>query len=198
MGYQELLQALGEEVGRQVRELRTQTSRERQELLDATRRELEARRGKVLEEERRRLKEESARAVSRARLEQARTLLVEMRRQMTELRQEAEARLPAANCVDLLTRLVDEVVPELGEGPVEFRVEEGHEEALRRHLDRHHPRLVRRATVTGSRHVQGGVMVSLGGRELLDNTLPSRLAKAWEDAETEIATILFGEGDDER
>lgn len=198
MGYRELLQALEEEVGRQVRELRAETSQERERLLLATRRELAARRDEVLEEERRRLKEESARAVSRARLEQERAILGEMRRQMTELRREAEARLSATNDADLLTRLVDEVVPELGEGPVEFRVKEGHEEDLRRHLDRHHPGLVPRATITASPHVRGGVEVSLGGRELLDNTLPSRLENAWQRSETEIATILFGGGDGER
>ena len=194
MGYRELLQALEEEVGRQIRERLAGASQERERLLEATRQELTAMRKRVLEEERRRLEEELARALSRARLEMEHVILGETRRQMAELLREAEARLPAMNDADVLTRLVDEVVPELGEGPVEFRVREGHEEPLRVHLSRHHPGLLPRTTIHGSPDVRGGVEVSLGGRQILDNTLPSRLQKAWQLLEPEIAAILFGEG----
>ena len=194
MGYRELLQALEEEVDRQIRELRAEASQEHQRLLDTTRLEMAARREKVLEEERRRLQEDSARALSGARLEQEHAILGEMRRQMAELQREAEARLPAMNDRDLLTRLVDEVVPELGEGPVEFRVGNGHEEHVRGHLSRHHPGLLQRATINGSPDVRGGVEVSLGGRQILDNTLPSRLQNAWQLLQPEIAAILFAGG----
>ena len=194
MGYRELLQALDDEVGRQIRERRSAASQERQRLLDTTRQELTATRDKVLEEERRRLEEESARALSRARMELEHAILGETRRQMAELLREAEVRLPAMNDADVLTRLVDEVVPELDAGPVEFRVRAGQEEHLRAHLSRHHPGLLPRATVIGSPNARGGVEVSLGGRQILDNTLPSRLQKAWQLLEPEIAAILFGEG----
>lgn len=194
MGYRELLQALEEEVGRQIGERRAEASQEQRRLLETTRMELAARREKVLEEERRRLAEESARAFSRARLEQDRAILGEMRRQMAELQREAEARLPTMNDPDLLTRLVDEVVPELGEGSVVFRVREGDEEHLKSHLRRNHAGLLPRSTIEGSPDVRGGVEVSLGGRQRLDNTLRSRLLNAWQQLEPEIAAILFRQG----
>jgi vacuolar-type H+-ATPase subunit E/Vma4 len=194
MGYRELLQALEDEVGRQIRERRAEASRECERLLDATRQELAAMREKVLDEERQRLEEESARALSRARLEMEHAILAEARRQTAELLREAEVRLPAMNDADVLTRLVDEIVPELDTGPVEFQVRAGQEDHLRAHLSRRHPGLVPRATIIGSPNVRGGVAVSLGGRQILDNTLPSRLQNAWRLLEPEIVAILFGEG----
>jgi vacuolar-type H+-ATPase subunit E/Vma4 len=113
---------------------------------------------------------------------------------MAELRREAEARLPAMNDAEVLARLVDDLVPELGEGPIEFRVREGQEEPLRAHLGRHHPGLLPRAAIHGSPDVPGGVEVALGGRQVLDNTLPSRLRNAWQALEPEIAARLLGEG----
>ncbi len=192
MGYRELLQALEEEVGRQVREALAEASQERQRLLEKTRQELTAKREEVLEEERRRLEKESARALSMARLEMEHAILGETRRQMAELRRETEDRLSAMNDADVLTRLVDEIVPELGEGPVEFRVREGKEEFLLAHLSRHHPRLLSRATIHGCSNIRGGVEVSLADRQILDNTLHSRLQKAWQLLESEIAAVLFG------
>jgi vacuolar-type H+-ATPase subunit E/Vma4 len=194
MGYRELLRALEEEVDRQIRERRAEASQECKRLLDTTRQELTAMREKVLDEERRRLEEKSARAISRARMELEHAILGEMRQQMAELQLEAEARLPAINDADVLTRLVDEVVSELGEGPVEFRVRVGQEDHLRSHLSRHHPELLPRVTIIGSPDVHGGVEVCLGGRQLLDNTLPSRLQNACQFLEPEIVAILFGEG----
>jgi vacuolar-type H+-ATPase subunit E/Vma4 len=130
MGYRELLQALEEEVGRQIREGRTEAAQEERRILDATRAELQARRQTVLDEERRRLGEASARALSAARLEQDRALVVLMRRQLAELRQAAEAWLAKASDPELLPRLVDELVPELGDGPLVFRVRPGQEKDL--------------------------------------------------------------------
>lgn len=194
MGYRELLQALEEEVGRQIRERRAEASRECERLRDSTRQQLRAMREKVLDEERRRLGEESARALSRARMEQEHAILGETRRQMAELLREAQARLRAMNDADVLTRLVDEIMPELDTGPIEFRVREGQEEHLRAHLSQRHPGVLPRATITGSPTIHGGVQVSIGGRQILDNTLPSRLQNAWQSLEPEIAARLFGEG----
>jgi vacuolar-type H+-ATPase subunit E/Vma4 len=194
VGYQELLQALEEEVGRQIRELRAEASQERDRLLQATAAELAARREAALAQERRRLNEESARAVSRARLEQERAILAEMRLRLAELQREAEARLATVNDPDLLSRLVEELAPELGEGPVELRVAEGDAEPLRAHLGSHHPALLARTSIKASGDVRGGLVASLGGRQILDNTLPSRLRNAWQLLETEISARLFGDG----
>jgi vacuolar-type H+-ATPase subunit E/Vma4 len=190
MGYRELLQALEDEVGRQIRERRAEASQQQRQILETTRTELSARRKTVLEEERRRLEGETARTLSRAHLEQDRAILGEMRRQMADLQSVAEMRLPAANDPDLLTRLVDEVVPELGEGDLLFRVKEGYESHLREHLRLKHPGLLPRSTIEGSPDVRGGVEVS-AGRQRFDNTLHSRLLAAWEQLEPEIAALLF-------
>ena len=193
MGYQELLRALQDEVGRQVRELREEAGEQSRRILAAAERDIVSKRDDVLEAESRRLQEESIRSLSDARLEHERALLQEMRRQMEAVRVEAQARLPAMDGPTLLARLVDEVAPELDDGPVEFRVKEGQEEALRSHLKRRHPGLVPRAAIKGSSDVAGGVRVSLAGRQILDNTLPSRLQNAWQLLEAEIAGILFGD-----
>jgi vacuolar-type H+-ATPase subunit E/Vma4 len=148
----------------------------------------------VLEEERHRLEAESVRALSRARLARDHAILGEMRRQMAEVRRKAEARLPAMDDAEVLARLVDEVAAELGDGPLEFQVRDGHEEHLRVHLGLQHPHLLPRATIHGSPDDRGGVLVALGGRQILDNTLPSRLQNAWQALEPEIAALLLGEG----
>jgi vacuolar-type H+-ATPase subunit E/Vma4 len=191
VGYRELLQALEEEVGRQIRERLREAAQQQRQLVETTRAELSARREEVLAEEGRRLAEESARALSRVRLEQEGALLREMRRQMADLRGAADARLPTVNDPDLLMRLVEEVVPELGEGALLFRVKEGYEHALEDHLRLAHPALLARSTIEGSPDVCGGVEVSVAGRQRVDNTLPSRLQAAWEQLETDIAALLF-------
>ena len=191
MGYRELLQALEEEVGRQIRERRAEASQQQRKILDAIVLEISARRDTVLEEERRHLAEDSARALSRARLEQDRAILGDMRRQMADLRGAVEARLPAMNDPDLMTRLVDEVVPELGEGALVFRVTQGYEPHLESHLRQKYPDLLPRSTIEGSLEIRGGAEISVAGRQLFDNTLGSRLEAAWEQLEPEIAALLF-------
>ena len=194
MGYQELLHALEDEVARQIRELQAETAHARQRLIDETRRQLAAKREEILERERRRLDEEAGRTLSQARLERERAVLTEMRHLLAELRREAEDRLSALGGTALLAGLVDELIPECGEGPLEFRVGEGCEEDLRNHLLAHHAEIMSRARIVGSKEIRGGVKASLGGRQLLDNTLPARIEKAWQALEGEVAVLLFGEG----
>ncbi|MBI3047667.1 MAG: hypothetical protein HYY76_05090 [Acidobacteria bacterium] len=194
MGYHELLKALEDEVERQIRQIEADAEQRCQRLDVKVRRELAARRDAAVTAEQRRLEEEAQRAINRARFEQARTLLVEQRRLLAEVRQEAERRLPALDEADLAARLVDEIVPELGDGNVEFRISAGREAAFMHVLARRHPELARRATVTGEDGGGGGVVAVLeGGRQLLDNSLPSRLEKAWQQLEGELAGELFGD-----
>jgi vacuolar-type H+-ATPase subunit E/Vma4 len=195
MGYRELLRALEEEVGRQIAAIQAEAGGERQRLLEETQRELAAEREETLARARRRLQEETARALARGRLEQERAVLGEMRHHLAELRRDVEARLSTLSDATLLGRLVDELMPELGEGPLDFRVETGQEERLRDHLRGRDPGMLSRATITGSAGLHGGVQVALGGGQLLDNTLPSRLEKAWPLLEGQTAALLFGEGD---
>jgi vacuolar-type H+-ATPase subunit E/Vma4 len=190
MGYGELLQALEEEVGRQIRERRREAEHQQRQFLETTRAEIAARRDQVIAEEKRRLMGESARALSRAHLEQARAILGEMRQRMADLRSAAEARLPSINDPDLLARCVDEVVPDLGDGPILFRVKPGCESTLERHLRARHPALVPRSTIEGSPEISGGVEILITGQSF-DNTLRSRLSAAWDQLEPEIAVLLF-------
>ena len=193
MGYQELLQALREEVGRQIQKLTAEAQRDGQRLLEETHRQLAAEREAVLERERRRLDDEASRSLSQARLERERAILTEMRRLLGEFRREAEASLSTQNDATLLARLADELIAECGEGPLEFRVQNGYEEHLRNHLRQHHAEILSRSRIVGSEEIRGGVQVSLGGRQLLDNTLPARLQKGWQALEGEISLLLFGE-----
>jgi vacuolar-type H+-ATPase subunit E/Vma4 len=193
VGYRELLQALQDEVGCQVRELREKAIEESRHIRAATERDIVSKRNDTLDAEGQRLLEEATRSLAQGRLERERALLKEMRREMEAVRVEVQTRLPARDSSALLARLVEDVVPHVGEGPVEFRVKPGHEHALRSHLERLHPSLVPRATIHGSSDVSGGVRLSLAGRQILDNTLPSRLEKAWQLLEADIAGILFGD-----
>jgi vacuolar-type H+-ATPase subunit E/Vma4 len=192
VGYRELLEALEEEVSRKAEECRAEAARESARILDEAQGELRARRETALADERRRLAEDAARALSAARLEQERALLGEMRRLMDELRSQAEARLSGLNDARLLTRLLDEVVPELGEGPLTFRVEPDDERELERQLRERHPELLSRSTIESAPGLHGGLEVELGSRQRLDNTLRSRLENAWRRLEPEIAARLLG------
>lgn len=199
MGYRELLEAVEDEVSRQIRQIEADAEEGCRRLIAETRRELTARRQEALARERQRLDEEARRTLARARVEQARAQLSEQRRVLDGLRQEAERQLPALDDVTVLLRLVHELEPELGEEPVELRVSDAQQEAFARELARRHPDLAGRATVTGTGTVVGGVVAVLaGGRFLLDDSLPSRLEKAWQELEGEIAADLFGAANDSR
>ena len=195
MGYVELLQALEEEVERQVREIQEEAERDARRILEETRHGLAAEREELLGRERRRLDGEGRGELARARLGADRELLAEMRHLLEGLRREAESRLPALEDPFVLPRLVEELVPELGQAPLEFRVARRHQEHLRRYLAETHPALLARATIIASDDLGGGVEVALGDRADLDNTLASRLDRAWELLEGEIAALLFGAGD---
>jgi len=194
VGYRELLAALEDEIGRQIRQIEADAD-ERCRRLDAeVHGQLAARREAALAAETRRLEEAAERAIGRARVEQVRTLLVEQRRLLAEIRQEAERRLAAPEDGGLAARLVDEMASELGDGPVELRVSAGTEAAFVSALAERHPELARRATVVGVDGMGGGVVAALdGGRQLIDNALPSRLDRAWQQMEGELATALFGD-----
>lgn len=194
MGYHELLRALEDEVERQIRQIEADADEACRRLDAKVHRELAARRDAALAAEARRLDDEAQRAVGRARFEQARTLLAEQRRLLAGLRQEAERRLASLDDAALAARLVDDIAPELGDRPVELRVDRGREAAFVDALSRRHPELARRAIVTGVEGLGGGVVAALdGGRQLLDNSLPSRLDKAWQQFEGELAAELFGD-----
>jgi vacuolar-type H+-ATPase subunit E/Vma4 len=194
VGYPELLGALEEEVVRQIRQLDEDTADECRRLVASARERVAAERRDALARERRRLDDEERRAVGSARLEQARSVLADERRLLADLRREAEGRLPALDDLVLIARLLDELAPELSGGPVELRVRRDREAAVRE-LVNCNRRLGDRVTVRGI-DTAGGVLASLeGGRVLLDNSLESRLDRAWAQMEPIVAADLFGETD---
>ncbi|HVI97164.1 MAG TPA: hypothetical protein VM753_24315, partial [Anaeromyxobacter sp.] len=105
----------------------------------------------------------------------------------------ARARLPAPGGAALDARLLAELLPELGEGPVDVVVDPGAEPAARAALELLAPEVAARARVCAAQAARGGVEVVIG-RRVLDDTLPSRLARAWDALEPELAARLFEEG----
>ena len=194
MGYPELLEAVQGEVEQQIRQIEAEAEQACHQLIAEKRRQLTSRRQEMLARERQNLDEEARRAIGRARLEHVQTMLADQRRLLADLRQEAERHLPAVEDAALLARLLDELLPELGDGRVELRVGIEHEAEFTRDLTRHQPELERRATLTCVDSAAAGVVATFdGGRQVLDNSLPSRLEKAWQQLEGQIAAELFGD-----
>lgn len=191
MGYPELLRVLREEAAREARDVRDAAQRtatriraEARGVADAAREALIARERAEGEAARRAAGESLA-------LERERTLLVERRRHLEALREEVLRRLAAAGSVELDARLLAELLPETNDGPLEVVVDPGAEDAARAALARLAPG--RPATVRAAAAPRGGVEV-VTGRLVLDDTLPSRLQRAWPELEAELATILLGGG----
>jgi vacuolar-type H+-ATPase subunit E/Vma4 len=126
-------------------------------------------------------------------LDRERALLVERRSMLDALREEVRARLPAHGSPALDERLLREVLPDVGEGALEVTVDPGAALAVRAALERLAPGAAARATFRTAAAPRGGVEV-VSGRRVLDDTLPSRLDRAWPEIEPELASILFGEG----
>ncbi|ABS26768.1 V-type ATP synthase subunit E [Anaeromyxobacter sp. Fw109-5] len=193
MGYPELLRVLGEEAAREAREVRAAADRECARILSEARAAADGARAAVLA----RVREESEahRRASREAiaLERERALLVERRRQLERLRLEALARLRGAGGPALDAALLAELLPEAGDGPLEVIVDPGAEAEVGRALASLDPAVAARAAVRAAPEARGGVAL-VAGRRVLDDTLPSRLDRAWTVLEAEVARLLFGEG----
>lgn len=192
MGYPELLRVLEEEADREAREVRTAAERDREQILSDARRAARAAGEALLARERTEAESRRHAALEALALERERALLFERHRLLAELRGEIERRLAGAGSPELDARFLAEVLPEAGDGPLEVIVDPGAEDAARAALHRLSPAAAARATVRASRERRGGVEV-IAGRRLLDDTLPSRLARAWPDLETDLAALLLGE-----
>jgi V/A-type H+-transporting ATPase subunit E len=193
VGYPELLRVLQEEAAREARDVGVAAAQERDRVLEEARAEAVAARAASVararaEGEQRRRAAHEAIAVQRAR-----ALLVARRRELDGLREEAERRLAAAGSAALDARLLAEILPEAGEGPLEVVVDPGATAAAQAALSSLSPAAASRATVREAPARRGGVEV-VAGRRVLDDTLPSRLARAWPELEAELASILFGGG----
>ncbi len=189
MGYPELLRVLGEEAAREAREVRAAAERERERILVHAREESAASHAALLARARADAEAHRRATLESLALERERELLRERRRLLEALREEVVARLATAGSVALDARLLAEVLPEAGEGPLEVVVDPGHEEAARAAIAALSPEAAGRTAVRAAPERRGGVLL-VAGRRVLDDTLPSRLERAWPDLESELAAIL--------
>lgn len=190
MGYPELLRVLGEEAAREARDVRSAAQREAAAIVEGARRAAAAVREALLARERVEAEVRRRAALDLLALERERELLVERRRLVEELRQEVLRRLPASGSPALDARLIAEVLPEVGDGPIEVIVDPGAEGEARASLARLAPALLDRAVVRAAAAPRGGVELVVG-RLALDDTLPSRLERAWPEREAELAALLL-------
>jgi V/A-type H+-transporting ATPase subunit E len=189
VGYPELLRVLGEEAAREAREVRAAAVQERERILAAARADSAAARESLVARARAEAEGRRRTALESSALERERALLFERRRLLDELHEEVRRRLAGASSPALDARLLAEVLPEAGDGPLEVIVDPGAEEATRAALEALAPGLAPRATIRAAPAPRGGVEV-VAGRRVLDDTLPSRLERAWPDVEAELAAIL--------
>jgi vacuolar-type H+-ATPase subunit E/Vma4 len=193
MGLPELLDALEQEVEHQVREIIEQAHVEGERHLARIRGELAASSRTALETERTRLAAIVAHTQARLRIEHERAILATKRELLAILRAEIEQRSNHFDPAVLLPHLVDELVPEVLDEPMfRLRVRAPHAELVRRDLQARHPDLARRAVIEGVPEMASGVALVVD-REVLDNTVPSRLRKLWPVIEGKLAAMLFGE-----
>jgi V/A-type H+-transporting ATPase subunit E len=189
VGYPELLRVLGEEAAREAREVRAAAVQERERILAAARADAAAVREALVARARGEAEARRKTALESIALDRERTLLFERRRLLDELYEEVRRRLAGASSPALDAQLLAEVLPEAGDGPLEVIVDPGAEEATRAALEALSPGIARRATIRAAPAARGGVEV-VAGRRVLDDTLPSRLERAWPDVEAELAAIL--------
>ncbi len=194
MAYRELLDALAEDVARQTREVEASSLREASEIVAA---------GRARAEERVRLAaagaqavvdEDAARAVEHEEQEAERRTLRERRRLLDALRAEALERLSRVDDERVLARLLDELANEIGSARAVLHVTPVLAAGFSRALAARHPELRAHAEVVADAGVHGAGLVAHFDGRVLDDSLPSRLAKAWVVLEPELAASLFGGG----
>jgi V/A-type H+-transporting ATPase subunit E len=193
VGYPELLRVLEEEAAREAQDVRAAAARERDRIVAEARAAARAAREALLARERGDGEARRRAALESLALRRERALLVERRELLDRLAARVRERLAASGSPELDARLLAEVLPEAGEGPLEVVVDPGAEDAARAALAAISPAVAARAVVRPAPARRGGVEV-VAARRALDDTLPSRLERAWPDLEAELAGILFGEG----
>ena len=194
MPYGDLLRALEDEVREQARTLKESARQEGERLAAEAHRLAMAAREEALA----RVAAEGAGASQRARIRAAlteeRLLLVEKRRILEELREGALSRLPGLSTPALSCKLLDEALGDDDGSRLEAVVDPGHGEACRKHLASR-PEFSARVEFLEAQAPRGGVELRVGDTLTVDDTLPSRLARAWPALEVEVALLLFGSAD---
>ena len=192
MSHPALLRILEEEASREAREVRAAAEREAARIVAEARMIAGAAREALLARERASLEARRRAAAESLARDRERALLTERRRHLEALRREVLCRLSRCGCAELDARLIAEVMPEIGDGPVELVVDPGAEDAARAALARLAPEAAPRTAVRAAAAPRGGVEV-VTGRRVLDDTLAARLERAWPEIEAELAAQLLGE-----
>lgn len=193
-GYPELLRVIEAEAEREAREARDAAERERARILEEARAGLEALRSALLERTRRACADRERLAREGIARTRERERLLAVRAQLDALRAAALAELPARAGPELDARILAELLPEAGDGPLELEVDPGAEEACRAVLARLDPAAASRTRIRAAAVRRGGIVLTTG-RRVLDDTLPARLERLWPELEPELAGFLFaGEG----
>jgi V/A-type H+-transporting ATPase subunit E len=193
MPYGDLLRALEEEVRGQCRALEEEARREADRIADEGRRLSAAAREEALAgaaAEREALQE---RARVQARSMASRAILEEERRVLAEVRSAAAGRLAGRSTPGLTCALLAEALGDDDGSPVTVTCDPGHAAAAREWIARHRPDVASRTTVVEGPAL-GGVLLRIGDGFVVDDTLPSRLARAWPALEVELGRLLFEEG----
>ena len=192
MSYGDLLQALQDEVREQRRALEEGARREADAIAREGRRLSEAAREEALalaaaegEAERERARREAALAVDRI-------LLVERHALLDRVRALARERLPSRSTPTLTLALLAEALGDDDGSTLAVTCDPGHAAACRAWLARDRPALLARTSLTERSSPVGGVEVAVGDRLVVDDTLPSRLDRAWPSIEVELARDLLG------
>lgn len=197
MSYADLLRALSDEAEREARAIADGGARDAERVLEEARREAARRREEALAAADSSLRDGSERARAAAAREVEAAGLREAARQLEALREAALDALRARGAT-LLPALVDELAALAAPGlPAAFVVDPGEEQRVREHLARAHPALAAAASVRAAPRPRGGVELEQDG-VVLDDTLPSRLSRAWAALEPRLAATLLGEADERR
>lgn len=188
MGLDELIRVLREEAANEERRLREEAALEAARIVAEARRETARLRESALAREERARGARVQAIRDAAGLERELALLGEGRRQLALLRAEALEALPAAVGDADVERMVAELVAEAGPVAAALVVDPGGAPAARRALSALEGRPVPEVREAPVR--RGGVEL-VTGVLVLDDTVASRLERAWPRVEPEIARLLL-------
>lgn len=191
-GYPELLRVIEAEAEREAREAREAAEREHARILDEARGSAATIRAALLERTRRACAERERLAREGLTRARERERLLAMRAELDALRAAAAAELAGRAGPALDARLLAELLPEAGDGPLELEVDPGAEEPCRAALVRLDPAAAARTRIRAAPAPRGGLALTTG-RRVLDDTLAARLERLWPELEAELAGILFGD-----
>jgi vacuolar-type H+-ATPase subunit E/Vma4 len=195
VAYGDLLRALEDEVREQRRALEEGARREAEEIAREGRRLSAAAREEALARAAAGAEAEREKARREAALEEEHALLAERRALLDRVRTRARDALASRSTPALTLRLLEEALVDDDGAPLVVTCDPGHGDAVRAWLDRERPDAAPRSRVEERESPVGGVDVAVGDLLVVDDTLPSRLDRAWPALEVALARSLLG-GDD--